>query len=89
MEEIKINGITFYSVKSDFYGNPRYVVHFLDFIKEIEEDFSIEIKYSIAINRAKKVGFKIYRGKDFGGGFVCASYSLKETANGINKLKEE
>jgi ABC-type transport system substrate-binding protein len=33
--------------------------------------------YDRAKKRANKLGFKVYRGKDFGGGFVTTSYNLE------------
>jgi len=38
---------------------------------------------------ANRLGFRVYRGKDFGGGFVCQSYSLKDTASHILALREK
>lgn len=73
-------------INNDINGNPRYVVHFLDLLNDqvLGENFSLDTKWDIAVHLAKKVGGKIYRGKDFGGGIVIQSYNILET---INKAK--
>lgn len=68
-----VAGVPFWRVKNDVNGNPRYVVHFLNFAPD----------YETAKKRANSVGFRVYRGRDFGGGFVGQSYSLPETARAI------
>jgi hypothetical protein len=85
----------FTRVNNDINGNPRYVIHFLDLLTDKEQD---EIKanarpfqfindmYNEAINKAKTIGGKKYRGKDFGGGIVFQSYNLYDTAKDINEL---
>ena len=60
-----IDEITFYPANSDFCGNPRAIVHFLEFLKDSERDLSIDEQYETAKERAHKLGFKVYRGKDF------------------------
>ena len=70
---MNIKGIDFYRVKNDVNGNPRYVVHFLAFASD----------YATAKKRANAIGFRVYRGRDFGGGFVGQSYSLPDTARRI------
>jgi len=74
-----VGGIEFYPVRRDANGNPRYVVHYLAFSSN----------YDIAKIMANRLGFRVYRGKDFGGGFVCQSYSLKDTASHILALREK
>lgn len=65
-------------IKNDVNGNPRFVVHFLAFndAAEIQSTFLSWAgqEYNIALMRAKGIGARIYRGKDFGGGFVIQSY---------------
>lgn len=66
------------------YGNPRYIVHFLDFLSIDEAHrLSIDEGYALAHKRAKSIGFYKYRGKNFGGGFVGSSYSIQEDARHI------
>jgi hypothetical protein len=66
-------GVDFYRVNNDQNGNPRYVVHFLAFAPD----------YETAKKRANSIGFRVYRGRDFGGGVVGQSYSLPDTARRI------
>ena len=82
-EKVTIEGktIKFYIVDCDYYGNPRRIVHYLDFFAEHETETS----YEEAKKRAKKVGFSVYRGKKFGGGFVGQCWSEKATAEKIIK----
>ena len=66
-------GHNFYRVNNDVYGNPRYVIHWLAFGSD----------YDDAKKLANAQGFRVYRGRDFGGGFVCQSYNLENTAENI------
>lgn len=68
-----VRGVPFWRVNNDVNGNPRYVVHFLNFAPD----------YETAKKRANSIGFRVYRGRDFGGGFVGQSYSLPDTARAI------
>ena len=85
-KETAKNGIEFYRVNSDVYGNPRYVVHFLDLLTEAERE-TCGGRYSQAIKRANKIGGAKYRGRDFGGGIVFQSYSIDDTAEAIDRVK--
>ena len=76
----------FYSVKSDVNGNPRYVTHYLAFLNTSECGVD---SYELAKKRANKLGFKVYRGRDFGGGFVTTSYNLENDIERIIKMREE
>ena len=75
-------GYSFYRVNNDANGNPRYVIHFLAFLNPSEGD-DLSDRYAIAKKRANAIGFSVYRGKDFGGGFVCQSYDLEGTAESV------
>lgn len=75
MNHKTVEGIPFWRVKNDVNGNPRYVVHFLNFAPD----------YETAKKRANAIGFSVYRGRDFGGCFVGQSYSLPDTARAIKK----
>lgn len=66
--------ITAYQVDNDVNGNPRYVVHFLDFGIDLGEYDSIHTKKLL-----RKAGGKIYRAKWFGGGYLFSSYNIKAT----------
>jgi hypothetical protein len=72
-------------INNDVNGNPRYVVHFYDLLNEGErKGLDVLQSFDLAVKKARKVGGKIYRGKDFGGGIVFQSYNILET---INKAK--
>ena len=76
----------FYSVKSDINGHPRYVTHYLAFLGDVECGVD---SYALAKKRANKLGFKVYRGKDFGGGFVTVSYNLENDIERIIAMRGE
>jgi hypothetical protein len=69
-------------INNDVNGNPRFVVHFLYLLNE-GEDQGLDVlqSFDLAVKKARKVGGKIYRGKDFGGGIVFQSYNIIETIN--------
>ena len=79
--------ITVYPTTPDYYGNPRFVVHYLSFsnldpdpewkASGIDEIVSMQNQYIDNVRHA--VGGKRYRGKDFGGGIVFSSYNIRET----------
>lgn len=82
-----IQGIDFYRVDSDMYGNPRYVFHFLQIpLNEKEQDLPILEQHKLRYEKAKKIGIHKYRGKWFGGGLVVQSYNLETDAKLINDL---
>jgi hypothetical protein len=71
-------GYDFFRVYNDMYGNPRYVISFLAFANDYDE----------ASLMAKDLGFRKYRGHDFGGGFVIASHNLESVAEQIIKARK-
>jgi hypothetical protein len=72
-------------INNDLNGNPRYVVHFYDLLNDGErQGLDVLQSFDLAVKKARKVGGKVYRGKDFGGGIVFQSYNIQET---INKAK--
>lgn len=75
----------FTRTKNDINGNPRYIVHYPLFIKT-SDNVPVEKEYDLAVKRAKTIGGKKYRGKNYGGGIVFQSYSLEQLANSIIKL---
>jgi hypothetical protein len=68
--------IEFTKIKNDTYGNPRYVVHFLN----------IADNYQDAIHLANKIGGRKYHTKSYGGGIVFQSYNIKQTERKITEL---
>jgi hypothetical protein len=86
------NKIDWIRVNNDINGNPRYVCHFLNFITG-NDDYdntgvyiSIDNKYRLALERAKKVGGKKYHNKRYGGGIVIQSYNIQEDERLIKEL---
>lgn len=81
--------IAVYPTTPDYYGNPRFVVHYLEFSNldpdpdpeckalGIDEIVAMQERYIDNVRHA--VGGKRYRGKDFGGGVVFSSYNVRET----------
>lgn len=79
-------------VNRDINGNPRYVIHFTELLTLDEFDSftgldKISQAYALAIKKAKKIGGKAYRGKDFGGGIVFQSYNTEELIKDILATK--
>jgi hypothetical protein len=87
------NILKFYKVKNDVNGNPRYCVHFLDlshFPQGVATpDTSHVRRYELASARARFLGGRTYRGKDYGGGFVFQSYNLDDLFERINFFCDE
>ena len=84
---ITINDFT--RVKPSSMGNPRYVLHFLKMMNEEERfnyNLSIGSKYTIALNRAKKLGGKKFHNKQYGGGIVFQHYNLHSLSEKLNDL---
>lgn len=74
-------------INNDINGNPRYVVSFLDLLTVSDiQGLDIDQKFNLALQKARKVGGKIYRGKDFGGGIVIQSFDILQTINKVNGL---
>lgn len=76
----------FIRTTNDVNGNPRYVVHFLAFIA-LNDNSSIEEKYTLAVKRAKLFGGKKYHNKKYGGGVVFQSYNLPHDIDKINAFE--
>lgn len=71
MESKKVNGVTLYQASGDANNNPRVIVHFWDLLNDTEMSENDSVRqYEIAREKARKCGFKAYRGRDFGGGFI-------------------
>jgi len=71
-------GHDFFRVNNNRNGEPRYVIHFLAFANE----------YGKAHKIANRLGFRVYRGREFGGGFACQSWNLENTAERIIAARE-
>jgi len=74
------HNISFTRINNDVNGNPRYVCHFLNLLKDEDNNNTIDSKYQIAINRARTIGGKKFHNRQYGGGIVFQSYNLENTA---------
>lgn len=82
-----MKSIKFTKAKNDSNGNPRVIVHFLEFITPAEQESrTISEMYNFAAKKANKIGFTKYRGKDYGGGLIVQCYSEQDLENHINNL---
>jgi len=70
--------ITFTRIKNDIYGNPRYVVHYLEIAKN----------YDKAVKIANKIGGRKFHNKQYGGGIVFQSYNTADLKKLIRKIRE-
>ena len=90
-------------VKNDINGNPRYVVHFLGLLSK-QDNAYIENHYNnswcsantrireaknLALRKAKLIGGKEYRGKDFGGGIVFQSYNIGDLIKDLEHFAKD
>ena len=81
-------------IKSDGNGNPRYVVHFLALVPDLDTPEiwdehgigTISWKYRQAVKRANKIGGRKFHNKSYGGGIVFQSYELRETEKAIKSV---
>lgn len=70
------NTYTWYRTNSDVNGNPRYIIHYHD----------LGLKNWAATKETKRAGLRLYRGKDFGGGFVMQTYAQREDCEFLEQL---
>lgn len=61
----------------DVYGNPRFIIHFLDLVHEDHPGDHCD-KMESARRMSNKHGGRRYRGRVFGGGFVFQVYAATE-----------
>ena len=81
-------------IKRDGNGNPRYVVHFLALVPDLDTPEiwdehgigTISWKYRQAVKRANKIGGRKFHNKSYGGGIVFQSYELRETEKAIKSV---
>jgi hypothetical protein len=89
MEQIKITEDMFNRVNNDINGNPRYAIHFLNFIpSDYDRKTGIIGLYDfvLSLNKKLSLGGRKYHNKSYGGGLVFQSYSLTHT---IKYLEEK
>jgi hypothetical protein len=82
--------IDFKQINNDVNGNPRYVCHFLNLLKDEERYFntgaSIQSQYATALNRARKIHGKKFHNKQYGGGIVFKCGSAEKLESMIIEL---
>ena len=76
--------IQFVQISKDFNGNPRYVCHFLNFMRPGEK-----ADYKLALSRARKLGGKKYHTNGYRGGIVFQSYNLDNLSQMIESMMED
>ena len=84
-------------ISSDVNGNPRYVVHFLALVPDLDtpeiwDEHGIGTsswKYQQAVKRANKIGGRKFHNKSYGGGIVFQSYELRATEEAIERVVRE
>ena len=90
MSTTTTQGIEFTRTTLDVYGNPRYIVHFTEFLTNDERNSyglnNYGQLYGLACKRANKLGGRKYTGRNYGGGIVLQSYNIEETARRIQEL---
>jgi len=80
--------IRFTRITNDVYGNPRYVVHYPEFLNSEENAFiPFSKKYDYALKKAKKLGGKKFDNKQYGGGIVFQSYNIEDLEKKIISLR--
>jgi hypothetical protein len=77
---------SFERINNDTNGNPRYVCHYTHLSTPVDRDADISERYNLALARARTIGGRKFHNKQYGGGIVFQSYSLKETCNNINRI---
>lgn len=74
------------SINTDSNGHPRFVCHFLNFIKPSDRNLTVDEKYQIALKRAKVIGGKKFHNKQYGGGIAFQSYNVTDLQQNIQML---
>jgi len=82
---MKITEDNFTRIGSDLNGNPRYVIHFLSCCPESWKG-GISERYTKVCKLMNKIGGRKFHNKQYGGGIVFQSYSLKDTIRSIEEL---
>ena len=80
--------VRFTRINNDYNGNPRYVVHFNEFLNA-EEKMHVPFmkQYEYALKKAKMLGGKKFHNKQYGGGVVFQSYNLNDLNKKIIALR--
>lgn len=68
----------FTRINNDFYGNPRYVVHYLQ----------LADTYERALFLSRQLHGRKFHNKQFGGGIAFQSYNTDKLAERIAQIRE-
>ena len=81
----------FTRINNDTNGNPRYVIHFLNCMPDIEgwNNDTLSNKYGMTCRLMNKIGGRKYHNKSYGGGIVFQSYNLERTMRAIKEQIKE
>lgn len=84
--DIAMTPDSFKRIANDTNGNPRYVCHYTNLSRPIDQDAPITQRYELALRRARSIGGRKFHNKQYGGGIVFQTYSLQDTCKQIEKL---
>lgn len=76
MEKFTESGLT--RINNDTYGNPRYVVHFLE----------LAPTYDRALKISRKFGGRKFHNRQYGGGIAFQCYNTPDLVKFINENRE-
>ena len=83
----------FTKIRNDIYGNPRYVVHYLECMPKIyrakQTLEELPKEYQKTVRLMRKLGGRKYHSKKYGGGITFSTYDTKELEKHIRLLKQE
>ena len=89
-----MSNIQLTKIKHDINGNPRYVVHFTELLKEplfdavnLAATRVMAQKYKLAVKAAHKIGGRKYHTKSYGGGIVFQSYNVDDLKKSIEEVR--
>lgn len=82
--------IEFTRVNNDTNGNPCYVCHFLNVLRNVSgiDGLSINDRYNLALRMSKRIGGRKFHNKQYGGGIVFQSYNVANTEQDILNLSK-
>lgn len=82
------DSVRFTRITNDVYGNPRYAVHYNEFLNA-EEKMHVPFtkQYEYALKKAKLIGGKKFHNKQYGGGVVFQSYNINDLEKKIISLR--
>lgn len=82
------DGVRFTRITNDVNGNPRYAVHYNEFLNA-EEKMHVPFskQYEYALKKAKLIGGRKFHNKQYGGGVVFQSYNINDLEKKIINLR--